>query len=578
MRAHVHHARTLALRAAVVGLALISWTCVPAGAAAHLTPEALQVTLPDHLRGCDPVGHVVDSSTAQVLSLVLPSAYTSTPNSTVSQANSILDQAEVVGLNPLTVDYQLKAAATWADGSPVGLPDFVATWKIGAAGNGVAAAEYRAIKSIKPGIGAHQIVVTFTRPTSSWQSLFSPLLPGSVVPSTLTRCASPSALIDESAGPYEIVSATPRSILLAKNPRWWGPTPLMPLVQVSGGTPLSPTSSPMVASLTERTWLSSPELDGLTSEPSTNSTVEASNRILSLNFNVRRGITTSVSVRRAITRLVNRQAIIAATAMNVDPNVAVAGSSLLSQSQPGYSGPNPVQSNATTTTSPTTTPHNPGTTTTPAVSSQSNSASRNPFQTKQANKLLSRAGLTHANGTWLTRDRRPVTLSLSVPLDDGWALESAAVLAGELRADDLHVDVVFVTSSVASAKSVTSAQSSMGLIARPTDPFVGHAVAWFSRTPGVPASAMWSGFTSKAITSLAQRASADMNPQTAEPLYSAISSTLLQSVPTWPLFTEPLITAWSSSLTGVDANPYPPGTLSAILAWGSASPNSPTGD
>ena len=86
---------------------------------------------------------------------------------------------------------------------------------------------------------------------------------------------------------------------------------------------------------------------------------------------------------------------------------------------------------------------------------------------------------------------------------------------------------------------------------------------------------LWSGFTSKAITTLAQRASTDMNPQTAEPLYAAINSSLLQAVPTWPLYTEPLVTAWSSALTGVDANPYPPGTLSAILAWAPASPNPP---
>lgn len=574
MRTHVHHARTTGLRVVVVILAVLLGVSVPSGATSHLAPGALQVSLPDHLRGCDPVGHVVNSSTAQVLSLVLPSAYTSTPNGTVSQADSFLDQAEVVDLNPLTVDYQLKATATWATGSPIGLPDFIASWKIGAAGNGAAAAEYRAIKSIKGGLSKHQVVVTFKRPTSSWQSLFSPLLPGSVVPSTLLSCTGPSAVIDESAGPFEILSSTPSTILLAKNPRWWGPAPPVALVQVTGGTPPTASTSSLVASLTERTWLTSPELDGLTSEPSTNSTVEASNRILSLNFNVRSGPTASATVRRAISRLIDRQAIVAATATNIDPNVAVAGSSLLSQAQPGYSGPSPVQSNSTTTTS--TTSDAQGSPPATIAPSSATTAPGSLSQLQQVNKLLTRAGLTHSNGSWLTRDRRPLTLSMAVPLDDGWALESAALLAAQLRADDLHVTLTFVPSSAASARSLVSTQTSMGLIARPTDPFIGHAVAWFSRTPGVPASMLWSGFTSKAITTLAQRASTDMNPQTAEPLYAAINSSLLQAVPTWPLYTEPLVTAWSSTLTGVDANPYPPGTLSAILAWAPASPNPPT--
>ena len=574
MRTHVHHARTTAPRVVVVVLAVLLGATVPAGAVSHPAPEALQVSLPDHLRGCDPVGHVVNSSTAQVLSLVLPSAYTSTPNGTVSQADSFLDQAEVVDLNPLTVDYQLKATATWANGSPIGLPDFVASWKIGAAGNGAAAAEYRAIKSIKAGLSKHQVVVTFKRPTSSWQSLFSPLLPGSVVLSSLRSCTGPTSLIDESAGPFEILSSTPNTALLAKNPRWWGPAPPVALVQVVGGASLTPSTSSLVASLTERTWLTSPELDGLTSEPSTNSTVEASNRILSLNFNVRSGPTASVMVRRAISHLINRQAIVAATATNIDPNVAVAGSSLLSQSQPGYSGPSPVQSNSTTTTSTTSGAQGPPPAT--VVPSRATIAPGDLSQIHQANELLTRAGLTHGNGSWLTRDRRPLMLSMAVPLDDGWALESAALLAAQLRADDLHVTLIFVPSSAASARSLVSSQTSMGLVARPTDPFIGHAVAWFSRTPGVPASMLWSGFSSKAITALAQRASTDMNPQTAEPLYAAISSSLLQAVPTWPLYTEPLVTAWSSTITGVDANPYPPGTLGAILAWAPASANPPT--
>ena len=558
MRKRVHRA-VLAVSAGMLIVALVSSGAALAGATKP-APQILQVSLPDRLVGCDPVGHVVSTSTAQVLSLVLPSAYTATAQGTVAQADSILDQAEVVDLNPLTVDFQLKAGAVWADGTPISVKDFIATWHIGMEGKGVAAQQYRMIRSVRAGISPGQIVVVFKKPTNSWQALFSPLLPQSATPAVLSGCSSPSALIDLSAGPYEVATSSPSEVTLVKNPRWWGHQPMFDSVSIEAGAPISWPISAASATLAEREWLSSAELDGITSQPSSDSHVDPSNRILSLNFDVRHGSTRSLSLRRAIISLVNRQEIVASTVNEVAPQIAVAGSSLLSQGQPNYSGPAPIPTNATTTT------------TEPAgssaqVATSSSTTTTIPSTRTHANTLLQRAGYHLSRSRWISSGGTSLSLRLVVPLDDGWALEVAPILQKQFAVDHVGIHLDFVASSRAVARELVTGRGSLGLMARPTDPFIDHAVAWFSAAPKTPISSLWSGFTSKVIVKIASQASMDMNPTTAEPLYQDIANEINLQAPSLPIFTEPLVTAWSSSISNLTPNAYPPGTLADLLTW-----------
>ena len=557
MRKRVHRA-LMAFAAALLGAPAAFVVSPPAGAA-KVSPQTLQVALPSRLSGCDPVGHIVTASTGQILSLVLPSAYTSTPQGNVAQADSILNQAEVVDLDPLTVDYQLKAGAVWADGVPISVKDFIATWHIGATGNGVAAQQYRAVRSVRAGISPGQVVVTFKRPTNSWQALFSPLLPQSATPSLLARCTSPSALIDLSAGPYMIASSTPQQVTLLKNPRWTGHQPMFASVSVQGGGQFTWPNSGESATLGEREWLTSAELDGITSQPQSDSHITPSNQILSLNFDVRHGSTRSLSLRHAIISLVDRQAIVAATVNEVAPQIAVAGSSLLSQGQPNYSGPAPIPTNATTTTT-------TASTSAQAVASSSTTTTV-PSTRARANALLERAGYRATGGGWKASNGTTLTLRLAVPLNDGWALQVMPLLRHQLALDHVRTQLLFVSSSSTVAKALVSGRASIGLMARPTDPFIDHSVAWFSIPPKTPISTLWSGFTSKMIVKLASQASKDMNPTTAQPLYDEIANKINLEAPSLPIFTEPLVTAWSSSIADITPIAYPPGTLSGLLTW-----------
>ena len=333
-----HLAGSLAVLVAMVVIAV-----VPAlGAGATTTPSpaarSLEVDLPQPLVGCDPVGRSVPSSTQQLLSLVLPSAYVTSPRGVIQQANSFLVQAEVHSLSPLVVAYTLRSGSRWSDGVPISVADFVATWRDGAAGTGPAQAQYQLISSISSRPGSSDVVVTFREPTSAWQSLFSPLLPAQVRPAAFATCSTPSAAVDLSAGPYVLTDVTSTHAALVRNPSWWGSTPAFDPLVIEGGLSLADAqpAPPQSLVLSQASWLSPDTLASITSAPAVSSTLDFSNRLVSADFNTSRQGTLPLEVRLGIAGLIDRSAVVAATADAIYPSVEPATSHLLTQGLPNY--------------------------------------------------------------------------------------------------------------------------------------------------------------------------------------------------------------------------------------------------
>ena len=529
-------------------LCLVLLSSSPQVGAASSSPETgLSSSLPEPFAGCDPVGANPSASTVQALSLVLPEAFTSTPKGTITQATSFLDQAEVQSLKPLVVIYSIKKGATWVDNRAIGLSDFVTTWKWGAKGVGPAATQYRQVVSIKKGKNASQVLVKFSTPTSNWRALFSPLLPATVSTSELASCSLPSAATDLSAGPYVIASASPSAITLVPNPRWWGPAAMFSEITLSGGVNASATqfTTPLQAGLAEATWFSPGVLEGIVSEPGVSSHVDFSNRIVSLDFATTRG-GLPFGVRQAISLLINRTRLIQDSVGQIDTYITPATSHLIAQGQPNYT---PLT--ALTATDPTTT------STLPVSRS---SASR-------ATKALIRAGYHLSNRVWVTSQGQPFTLSMEAPLDDYWSLKTASLIRQQLGAQGIKVRISFVPSSVVVAQNLRTAKTMSGILARPTDLFAAHSAAWFTTSSIGPNSIYWAGYQKKSLNTLATQASMNMNPTDAVPLYETIDNALWSTMPSLPLFTEPDVLAWSTDIDGVVLNPYPPGTLSALLSW-----------
>lgn len=532
---------------------------VSSGAATQstsMTAATLTAELPGTISGCDPVGGTVSIASMQVLSLVLPTVTQSTPAGPLGLASSAVVQAEVVNLSPLTVQYDLRKGAKWVTGNPINYRDFVTTWHIGAHGNGPSAASYRRIKKVTQGNSRHVVQVTFSRPTSSWQGLFSPLLPRGITERALDRCTTPNAQVNLSAGPYVIAASSTSGVILVRNPRWWGRQPPFVWIDVKAESPTNaeqaisnvPTGS---LAFIERSWVSSQTLAALVSNPFVSSQVDSSNRLLSMDFSLRRGPTSHLKVRLALEHLIDRERLVSTTAALVNPHVGVASSHLISQGQPGYGGATgvPLSQETTTTQQP--------------ASAPSTSLSGLMI----ARKDLEASGWRRNGSRWIDRHGRALSMRLAVPGNDPWAISATASLAQQLRSHGIVVRIVEASTSTKVTSMLRTGAVSLGVLSRPTDPFIAHAAQWFNVPPTGPASSLWAGYKDTQVARLANTADQMLNASTAQQLYEAMDRRLWATMPSLPLYTEPFVTAWSSTIGGVIDNPYPPGTLAEAPTW-----------
>ena len=519
------------------------------GSQVPAAPTRLVLRLPGHITGCDPVGSQISAESSQILSLVLPSAFTTTPEGQVAQADSFLVQAEVTNLSPLVVDYQILPNARWADGRSIGIDDFITTWHLGVTGDGPASNQYRLIRSISSEPGSNHVVVTFTRATSDWRELFSPLMPRAFSKIAAAGCRSPSAAIDVSGGPFKIITASPYRVRLDRNLSWWGTQPAFESVVVQSGpsTAANVTTSLRRVGMVQSGWLDSATLAGLSSAPGVSSRADLSSRLVSLDFSLRRAITRSVQVRSAIAHLIDRRSLVTSTVAAIDATVAPAGSHLLAQGQPGYSGPIAASPSATTSTSTTT--------------------ATSPTAQDIAQRLLATQGIHKRGGRWLLRSGKQLNLTIGAPIDDRWAVELAAGIGAQLRTEGVASKIVILNSSQEVAAALRLGAIDSGVLVRQTSPFPTQATSWFTTLPGDHPSPLWTGVKDPELSRLAVQASEILNPVNAAPVYHQFDHRLWMTMPSLPILTEPWVIGWSTVIDGVSANPFLPGTLADLLTW-----------
>ena len=167
--------------------------------------------------------------TQMAMQQVLPQAFTIDPQYQ-PETNGTVDQAEVVSLHPMRVEYQLDPKAVWSDGVPITAADFTYNWheqlahesELPVAGPLVG---YRDISAIASSNGGKTVTVTFRQAYADWESLFTNLIPAHIAERYGWERAfqgfDPAKLI--SGGPFEVAAFQPgRKLVLRRNPRYWG--------------------------------------------------------------------------------------------------------------------------------------------------------------------------------------------------------------------------------------------------------------------------------------------------------------------------------------------------------------------
>lgn len=174
-----------------------------------------------------------DADVSGMMGMTLPSLIYFDVNGKLQIDKNYVSAFEQTKTSPQTLRIVLNPKAVWSNGKKITLADFVGMWK---ANNGkdeayqvVSTVGYEDIKSVKAGANANEIIVTMAKPYPDWQALFSGLLPASLTKDAATFNDAWRTKPGLGSGPFifESANADQTTVIWKKNPRWWGPKPVL---------------------------------------------------------------------------------------------------------------------------------------------------------------------------------------------------------------------------------------------------------------------------------------------------------------------------------------------------------------
>lgn len=509
-----------------------------------------------------------------VLAPVLPSSFVVNANGQSVYDSAVITQAELQNTNPQTIVYTINPKAVWSDGVPISASDFVYAWQqqrgvaAGGTTDDVATTQgYRDIQSVTGSNGGKTVTVVFKNPFADWRSLFNNLLPAHVMEHLGwdPPCTTVDPTVDLSGGPYVIETVVPgKEIVLTRNPQWWETPPNLSqvVIRIAGSaSQLASWVADGQAQVVQPTSYDQAFLDYISSKPRLESDEQVSSTFLQLEFATgANAVTDDVRIREAVAHAVDRQALASSVVGWSDNTIVPSNSHLYVQTQEAYPGP---------------TPQPPEVAAQPGSASSTTKASALHFpltaEPTETSRLLGEADYTRGPLGWIGPDAKPLTLRLAVDAGDTWAAQTGDLLARQLEDQGIAVTTSEFPSATATGQALASGAADMALLPRHTTPYPSSAIAWYTTLlgqPGQDGSQDWSNFSSTQLENLLTGAAHELNPVTAQPTYAQADQLLWQQMVALPLFAEPAVAVWSSTIGGVGLNPNGPGLLWNLQTWG----------
>lgn len=179
--------------------------------------------------------------TVEVLDSVLPEAFNQSPDLGFAVDKRYVQSASVTKTDPQTVVYKLNPKAQWSDGTPFSAKDFIYQWKTQNTKDcpkcePATTSGYDRVKSVEGSDNGKTVTVTFSKPFTDWQSLFTTMLPAHIAAkhgdmNTPAGLAKSFQWFDAhvptySAGPFKIDQfQNNKAVILTPNPKWQGDGP-----------------------------------------------------------------------------------------------------------------------------------------------------------------------------------------------------------------------------------------------------------------------------------------------------------------------------------------------------------------
>lgn len=263
--------------------------------------------------------------------------------------------ATVTGTKPQVVTYTINPKAVWSDGTPITWEDIAseihALSGVDPAFNIDSPPGFERVASITRGADDRQAVITFRTPYSEWREMFAGvnmLLPRSMTATPAAFNKGYLVVPGPSAGPF-IVSDADKSagrIVLERNPRWWGRVPRLRFITYVVLDPADQLSSLLDQGQVDATRLTSAEDIARTEAKLTQGVVirrAPEIRSTSIYYNGYSSILADKDLRSAITRGIDREAIVNVLQRDMTANPVPLGNHIFMPTQPCYSNNVPPQ-------------------------------------------------------------------------------------------------------------------------------------------------------------------------------------------------------------------------------------------
>jgi peptide/nickel transport system substrate-binding protein len=163
-----------------------------------------------------------------------------------------------------------------------------------------------------------------------------------------------------------------------------------------------------------------------------------------------------------------------------------------------------------------------------------------------------------------------VSLNIVWDDEDPWSAAVGPIVAAQLVAAGF--DVVATPLSPLQLYGSTLPTGAFDLALVPVDASaypsaLGNVYSTSPLITGGAQSADWSGFDDPKIDTLFTQAVQELAPPRAHAIYQQIDQALWTAMPTLPLFAEPTVLVWSSSLSGLTDDPGGIGPLWSMREW-----------
>jgi ABC-type transport system substrate-binding protein len=339
--------------------------------------------------------------------LVLPSVFHTGSDGSPRLDTTLMASAEVTKADPYTVTYTIQPQAAWGDGAPIAAEDFAYLWQNMRSQPGVVdPAGYRLITGVSARDGGRVADVTFSQPYPGWRTLFNDLLPAHVLKDAPGGWAGAlSEAFPAAGGPFSIRSIDPErgEIVLQRNDRYWGTSTKLQQIVLRQAAPADVYNALKAGD--DQLAVIDPSDSTMRALGELGKTVQLTTVpnpvVVQILLRQTSSTLSDPTLRAAVFDSIDRDALIA-LGSNGGPSVSMRADSLvMAPSQPGYKPSIP-----------------------PGVGTPHPDA---------VNQLLTQAGYTKTNGTWV-RDGVPLNLVIGAPNDRAPYAQLAGVLQQQLVA------------------------------------------------------------------------------------------------------------------------------------------------